>query len=345
MPLISVCIPAYNRSELLGELLDSILSQAFNDFEVVICEDQSPLRHKIAQVVAGFKQAYPDKIKYYENKENLGYDGNLRELISKANGDFCLFMGNDDLMAPGALKKVASALVNQPNIGVLLRSYASFEGSKDNIVQEFRYFDKELFFPAGELTIVTMYRRSVVISGMVIHRESALNIATNQFDGTLLYQLYLVANILVSKNAAYLPDIIALYRNGGVPDFGNNEHEKGKFVPKEQTPTSSLHFMKGMLDIAKFTQDKHQINIYNPILKDIGNYSYPIIGIQAHKPLWEFLHYCFNLAKLGFWKNKMFYMYFICILFLGMNRTDWLIGFVKRKLGYTPVIGNVYKGQ
>ena len=39
----SVCIPAYNRAKYLGTLLDSILSQEFQDFEVVICEDNSKL--------------------------------------------------------------------------------------------------------------------------------------------------------------------------------------------------------------------------------------------------------------------------------------------------------------
>lgn len=40
-PLLSVCIPAYNRA-VLDELLRSVLSQDFGDFEIVVCEDPSP---------------------------------------------------------------------------------------------------------------------------------------------------------------------------------------------------------------------------------------------------------------------------------------------------------------
>jgi len=44
MPLISVCIPAYGRANLLPELLDSVVGQAYHDFEVVLCENDSPDR-------------------------------------------------------------------------------------------------------------------------------------------------------------------------------------------------------------------------------------------------------------------------------------------------------------
>lgn len=344
-PKLSVCIPAYNRAEVLPELLDTIFLQDFDDFEIVICEDQSPQRAQIAEVVNRYSSIHPGLIRYFENSENLGYDGNLRNLFEKSQGEYCLFMGNDDLMCEGALSKVAAALNRHPNIGVLLRSYAAFEGSPDNIVQTFRYFDQELFFPAGAQTISTIYRRSVVIPGMVIQREAALRSATNRFDGTLLYQLYLVANILVEMNAVYLPDVIVLYRNGGVPDFGNSATEQGKFQPKEQTPESSVHFMQGMLDIAQYIERERRVKIYRSIVRDIANYSYPILAIQAKKPLGIFLKYCWSLARLGLARSPLFLVWFFAILILGTKRVERLIVWIKKRLGHTPSLGNVYRGE
>jgi len=344
-PKISICIPAYNRAEVLPDLLDTIFSQDFDNFEIVICEDKSPQRDEIAEVVSRYANIRPGIIHYFENSENLGYDGNLRNLIEKSRGEYCLFMGNDDLMCEGALRKIAHAVDRHPNIGVLLRSYAAFDESPSNIVQTFRYFDQELFFPAGAKTISTMYRRSVVISGMVIHRDAALRHATNKFDGTLLYQLYLVANILVDMNAVYLPDVIALYRNGGVPDFGNSISEQGKFQPKEQTPESSVHFMQGMIEIARYVEQVHQVSIFKPILRDIANYSYPILAIQAKRPLSVFFKYWWSLALLGLKHYPLFYLWFFLILILGTERVDCLIRWIKNRLGYTPSLGNVYQGE
>lgn len=344
-PKLSVCIPAYNRPEVLKPLLDSILSQDFASYEIVICEDKSPKRKEIAEIVRSYQLKHKDLIQYYENQENLGYDGNLRNLITKASGEYCFFMGNDDLMCSGALATVDAALNRYDNLGVVLRSYAAFDGTPDNIFQIYKYFESERFFPAGADTIITFYRRSVTISGMVIHREEALKYATEQFDGTLLYQIYLIANILTRMNGIFLPEILVLYRRGGIPDFGSSEKEKDKFSPQLQTPESSLHFIKGMLNIAKFVENMQGILIYHKILKDLGNYSYPLLSVQAQRPLRVYIHYSYNLAKMGFWKNLMFYLYFSLILLIGSRQVDKLIKFVKKRFGYTPIIGNIYQGK
>lgn len=343
-PKISVCIPAYNRPEVLSPLLDSILSQDYPHFEIIICEDNSPRRNEIAAIVRQYAERYSGIIRYHENETNLGYDGNLRNLVALAEGDYCLFMGNDDLICPGALSRVASAVERHDNVGVVLRSYASFEDTPENIVQTFRYFDRELFFPAGPQTVITFYRRSVVISGMMIHRQEALKHSTDRFDGTLLYQLYLVANLLTKMNGVSLPDILVLYRSGGVPDFGNSEKEKGKFVPKAQTPESSLTFIKGMLDIARYVETTRKVPIFKNIVRDIGNYSYPILSIQSGQPASVFMSYSYRLARMGFGRNKMFYLYFFLLLVLGARRVDKMIGYIKARLGHTPSLGKVYRG-
>ena len=140
----------------------------------------------------------------------------------------------------------------------------------------------------------------------------------------------------------------------GIIDLSRGEKDAGEVVvslrivwPQVERgpPESSLHFMQGMLDIVTYTEKTRDVVIYKPILEDIGNYSYPIIAIQFGKSLPVFLKYCWGLAKLGFWKNKMFYVYFFTILILGVRRTDNIIAFFKRRMGYTLVIGSVYKGK
>jgi len=344
VPLITVCIPAYGRAGVLPELLDSVMSQDFDDFDLLICEDASPARAAIGAIVGDYQARYPGRMHFHANEENLGYDGNIRNLVARAKGHYCFFMGNDDLMNAGALKTVASALGRYQELGVILRSYASFDGTPENINQTYRYFEREMLFPPGPRTIATFYRRCVVIPGLVVNRAAALRHATERFDGTLLYQLYLVANILVDMNGVSLPEILTLYRNGGIPDFGNSEKEKGKFVPQSQTPESSLHFMRGMLQIASWVEADRKVPIYKMILRDIGNYSYPIISIQAGQSLPVFLGYAYRLALLGFWKCGMFYLYFLSIVVLGTKRVDALIRFIKRRLGHTPRIGSFYRG-
>ncbi len=342
---ISVCIPAYNRVAVLPALLESVLTQDFDAFEIVVNEDSSPEQHLIREVVECYVNKYPNRIRYFENESNLGYDANLRSLIERASGEYCLFMGNDDLMCPGALKTISGAISRHPRVGVFLRSFSSFDGTPENIVQTFKYFDREIFFPAGARTISTFYKRSVVIPGVTLRREVALQFTTNRFDGTLLYQIYLVANILVEWNGVFSPKVVTWYRNGGIPDFGNSESEKGKFVPRTRTIESSISFMRGMLEIAQYVESERQVKVYRSILRDLSNYSYPILSVQADKPFAEFFKYYAALIRLGFGRKPLFHAYFLAILILGTKRMEGMIAWIKGKLGHTPVIGSVYQGN
>lgn len=343
--LISVCIPAYNRAALLPPLLDSITSQSYQNYQIVICEDSSPERDLIRTVADQYEKKFPGKINYYENDNNLGYDANLRKLIERAQGDYVLFMGNDDLLAPDALSAIAKAINAFSNIGVVLRSYASFKTSPNELEQIFRYFERDTFFPAGGESITTFFRRCVFISGMVVRRESALALSTENFDGTLLYQQHLVGEILARENGIYLTQILSYHRLGGTPDFGNSAVEKGLFVPCEQTAESSVHFMRGMLAIAKAVEQSTGLMVYQPILRDIGNYAYPILSIQEQRSPREFLAYVLALNKLGFWRVPLFHAYTFGLLVFGRNLCDRLIAKIKRHLGRAPKLGRVYSGQ
>lgn len=344
MPLISICIPAYNRAGVLPALLDSILGQEFDDFDIVIAEDSSPERLAIASKVVEYQQRFGDKVKYHENPQTLGYDGNLRRLVELATGDFVLFMGNDDLLAPGALDAVATAVRERPDVGVVLRSYSSFISNPEQAVQVFRYFGEDRVFPPGPDTVVTFFRRCVFISGMVFKRSSAAACATAQFDGTLLYQQLLAGRILAQESGVYLNRILSFHRLGGVPDFGASAAEQGLFVPKQQTPESSVHFMRGMLAIANSLDAQGKTKVAHRILRDIGNYAYPILSIQADRSFGTFVSYLWELMKLGFWRVPLFHVYVLGLLVLGRKNCDGLIARIKKSLGRAPLLGSVYAG-
>lgn len=344
-PLISICIPAFNRPVQLEELLTSIRGQEFSGLEIVIAEDASPERKAIRAVVEKYRASSIAQINYVENADNLGYDGNLRQLVALARGEYCLFMGNDDLLCSGALEQVRRAIDDYEDIGVILRSYRSFVGTPDNIQQEFKYFPDVRYFPPGKDTIITFFRRSVVISGLVVHRQTALELATSHYDGLLLYQVYLISNILASRPGLYLPTPLVLVRMDGRPDFGSSRVEAGKHTPGCRTPQSSLNFVKGMLVIAKDLDDSNRPEMYQAMLHDLANYSYPLLRVQRDFSIIRFFAYVYGLMQIGLWRSPLFFIYFITLVLLGGSVSDRLIGFIKRIFGATPRLGSFYGGE
>jgi hypothetical protein len=78
---------------------------------------------------------------------------------------------------------------------------------------------------------------------------------------------------------------------------------------------------------------------------DIANYSYPILAVQASKPLKVFASYWWSLGCMGFGRSPLFHLYFILLLMLGAKRSDGLIAMIKRRVGHTPNLGPIFGGK
>lgn len=342
---LSVCIPAYNRPAELTLLLKSVLEQDYDDFEVVVSDDNSPRAAEIQEAVEAMRRAHPERrLSYSLNEKTLGFDGHLRRILTKASGDYCIYMADDDLLCPGALRKIGRAVSENANVGVVLRSWVLVDRATEQVTQTYRYFDSDRWFPPGADTIVTFYRRALFISGVVVHREAAIRRATERFDGTLLYQLYLVGSLLATMGAFYVADVLVVNRTSGTHFFGTSEKEKGRFAPGKLTPEHSLNFVKGQLDIARHVEAQCGVPVFGRIMRDMGNYAYTMLRYQAQRRL-DFLRYAWALARLGFWRNWHFGLHFLTLLVLGPRWTERLVEGLKAKLGRAPMLGTLYAGE
>src|SRR5580658_3497253 len=207
----SICIAAFNRPRELSELLDSIASEAPGDWEILVSEDCSPKQAESAEVVRKFASAHRLlHVRFLSTPTNLGYDGNLRFLIDHAAGRFCVFMGDDDLWCAGALSELTKVVEANPGVGVILRAWQTISKDTGEVLDVHRYFPGDRLFKPGPETVAAFYRRSVFISGLAVRTDAARAIRTSEFDGTLLYQLYLVGSLLMSTPGYYLSQMTAI---------------------------------------------------------------------------------------------------------------------------------------
>jgi len=339
--LFSVCIPAYNRANHLVALLDSIFAQDFRDFEVVICEDLSRERKEIAAIVNDYQSRYPEMLRYFENEENLGYDANVRNLVQRASGKFCFFMGNDDIMCQGALQNVASIIHRYPKVGVVLKSYGWFDETPEQVNQEIRWFKEEKEFPEGIPAIRFAFRRSGVISGYVVDRDSANQAATDKFDGTLYYQMHLTATVLINKTAVCTPKVLVLCR-GNPPEFGNSAKEKGKYIPGRYTPQARLNMIRGALSIVLNLKQSKGIDVVEDVMHDYANYFFPYIRDQLTLPIRDYYELYRAYGRMGFARYPLYHLYFVLGYLLGEKRFDALTACIRGPLGRSPRFGKVH---
>ena len=113
-PNISIIIPVYNVETYLADCLDSILAQTFESFEVILVDDGST--DGSPAIAQKYADAHSEQIRYYR-KENGG-PGLARNFgISKAKGDYLMFVDSDDIVDPEMLTDLyESAFVLESDI-------------------------------------------------------------------------------------------------------------------------------------------------------------------------------------------------------------------------------------
>jgi glycosyltransferase involved in cell wall biosynthesis len=113
MPKVSVVIPAYNAMAYLPAAVESVLSQTFTDFEVLIIDDGST--DHIVSWVSGLTDPRIRLI----SQVNQGLSAARNTGIINAQGDYIAFLDADDLWAPIKLEKQVHCLDNHPTVGLV----------------------------------------------------------------------------------------------------------------------------------------------------------------------------------------------------------------------------------
>jgi abequosyltransferase len=105
---LSICIPTYKRAEFLRAALDSIIPILEEDIEIVICDNAS--LDGTRELVENYQKKNP-QIVFYEWPNNMGADRNYLEVINRARGEYCWFLGSDDAIIPEILPELRQVLI------------------------------------------------------------------------------------------------------------------------------------------------------------------------------------------------------------------------------------------
>jgi glycosyltransferase involved in cell wall biosynthesis len=127
-PLVSVVIPAFNVERFIGETLDAVLQQTYDNFEVIVVDDGSTDR--TAELVREYSQRDP-RIRLYL-QSNLGPSEARNTAIAKSRGQFIAPLDADDIWYPEKLQKQVDCMLRfGPNTGVVYSwtAYLDEQGS------------------------------------------------------------------------------------------------------------------------------------------------------------------------------------------------------------------------
>lgn len=114
-PLVSVTIPMYNNERFIGETVESILSQTYTNFELLVYDDNST--DASFDIVSSFRDS---RMKVFRNARNLGPEGNWNRAVSNVKGKYVKLICGDDVLYPECLERQVGVFEERQGAGISL---------------------------------------------------------------------------------------------------------------------------------------------------------------------------------------------------------------------------------
>lgn len=114
MPLVSVLVANYNYAKYVGEAIESVLQQTYQNFEIVVCDDGSTDNSR--EVLQRYAAA-DSRVKLIA-KENGGIASALNAAYRGSGGEIVCLLDADDVFLPNKIESVVGAFRNSPHAGV-----------------------------------------------------------------------------------------------------------------------------------------------------------------------------------------------------------------------------------
>ena len=179
-PLVSICIPTYNRARLLRQTLPTVLGQEYTDIEVVICDNGST--DETEDVCRHAAQA-DARVRYLRHPVNVGLYANCNVCIEQSKGEFFCLFHDDDLYSPGMVGEYVAFLRRHPEVGIVCSDVVLIDGAGHTL--GVREHPVEPITPGLGYIEQTMRsgRSSIAMSGAMIRRVAIGDVRFDERGG------------------------------------------------------------------------------------------------------------------------------------------------------------------
>ena len=221
-PTFSVVIPTYNQADFLALALESVLSQGFQDFEIIVIDNFST--DHTTDVVNKVRGRRVQLI-HFHNNGIIGASRNRGILMS--NAEHIAFLDSDDLWHPQKLEKVMEVFAGNPRIDVVWHNVYRFGDGKGVRRTKGRIptrFEEHIY------EYLLFWGNVLSASGTVVRRGKLLEVGLFSEDPAFVtvedYELWL--KLAKVARFHFIPEILGKYRiHKGSASANNERHLNG----------------------------------------------------------------------------------------------------------------------
>mgnify|MGYP001800873224 CR=1 FL=1 len=227
VPKVSLCIPTYNRAQILPYAVDSVLNQTYGNFELIICDDASP--DNTAEVVAQWDDS---RIRYIRHPQNIKRSRNMRSGYEAAQGDYFIKFDDDDALTPTFLERTVAVLEAQPRVDFVCTDHwvinARNQRDETATAANSAKWGKDRLSEAiiDDLPKETFVHQSLQVGSTLFRKDSLREVDFMRFeaDGCEDFDL-LVRLAAIGKTGYFIPERLMEYRfHGGQTSLKQDIH-------------------------------------------------------------------------------------------------------------------------
>lgn len=206
MPKVSICIPTYNTVRYLGQTIESVLAQDYQDYELVICDNAST--DETPELVRRYDDS---RLRYVRFEELTNQAGNFNRCLKEARGEFITLLHSDDFFLPGFMADRVSRLERQSEVGfvfgaVKIVDALGVEVSTGSRWPEDRYFEK------GQLLASLLEGCLVSPPSLMVRKSCAERAGLFRTDLTWGHDWEWTIRLAEQGAACYASEPLAAYR-------------------------------------------------------------------------------------------------------------------------------------
>lgn len=223
-PLVTVCIPTFNRPEMLRASLQSVLWQSLRDIEVIVSDNASSTDTEA--VVASFGD---DRVRIDRLDDNIGLHGNLSRCLSLGTGRYRVVLPDDDLMLPGNLQAKAAFFEAHPSVGLMHSAFRFIDS--DSLpygpVTNWAQAESDFVQPGFEFIGKSIAQGGIVCVSSVMLRSSLVADEAFIADDGPYCDLALWLRVAARGDVGFLAAPLSAYRvHAGSASTGFHTHRK-----------------------------------------------------------------------------------------------------------------------
>lgn len=247
MPLVSVILPVYNAERFIRESVDSILSQTYGDFELIIINDGS------TDNSLSVLESIRDPRIVLISQQNKGLAATLNYGLTLAKGEFIARQDNDDLSLPSRFEKQLAFLQSNPAVDVV-GTWAEIMDETGKATGKFHRHPTDSL----QLKFRLLFDNPFVHSSVMFRKSIVTKAGNYDTDRSIFEDYNLWSRIARISQVANIPEVLLRYRevNSGMSksalDYDARVRKQSAANIHFYCPDVPLHEIEVMLDPAKY---------------------------------------------------------------------------------------------